>query len=96
MAYLVIRQNEWSLVRGMYAAILRAIEVQEYSWEDNFDRFENMVAQQTIRMELDKLTKERKKAEIVKRPPSQKQKPYAVEISAQQRVACTTRTTRYK
>ena len=50
-----------NLVRSMYTAIVRAIEMDEYTWDSNFDGFENMVTQQSIRLELDKLQKEKDK-----------------------------------
>ena len=43
MAYAKLRGYEWPLIRKMYAAIVRSIEAKEYSWEDNFDRFETIL-----------------------------------------------------
>ena len=43
MAYAKLRGYEWPLIRKMYAAILRSIEAKEYTWSDNFDRFENIL-----------------------------------------------------
>ena len=43
MAYLKLRGFDWSLVRKMYAAILRAIETKELKWSDPVDRYENML-----------------------------------------------------
>ena len=40
MSYAKLRGYEWPIIRKMYAAIVRSIEAKEYSWEDNFDRFE--------------------------------------------------------
>ena len=40
LAYAKLRGYEWHLIRKMYSAIVRSIETKEYSWEDNFDRFE--------------------------------------------------------
>ena len=36
------------MLRRMYAAILTSIETGEYSWESNFDRFENILYTKTI------------------------------------------------
>ena len=43
MAYTKLRRFDWYLVRKMYAAILRSIEAKEYTWSDNFDRFETVL-----------------------------------------------------
>ena len=43
IAYAKLRGYDWALVRKMYAAILRSIETGEHSWEDNFDRYENIL-----------------------------------------------------
>ena len=43
MAYAKLRGYEWPLIRKMYAAILRSIEAKEYTWADNFDRFETIL-----------------------------------------------------
>ena len=54
MVYLKIRGNEWSLIRTMYAAIVRAIETGEHSWSSNFDRFENILNRK-IDLKFDKI-----------------------------------------
>ena len=43
MAYAKLRGYEWPIIRKMYAAIVRSIEAKEYSWSDNFDRFETIL-----------------------------------------------------
>ena len=43
MAYAKLRGYDWPVIRKMYAAILRSIEAKEYSWSDNFDRFESIL-----------------------------------------------------
>ena len=43
IAYCKARGYDWPAVRRLYAAILRAIETREYTWESNFDRFEAML-----------------------------------------------------
>ena len=43
MAYVKLRGYDWSLIRKMYAAILRSIEVKEYTWSDNFDQFKGIL-----------------------------------------------------
>ena len=43
MAYAKLRGYDWTAVRKMYAAILRSIEVREYSWEFNFGGFEGIL-----------------------------------------------------
>ena len=43
MAYAKLRGYDWPIVRKMYAAIVRSIEAKEYSWSDNFDRFETIL-----------------------------------------------------
>ena len=47
MAYAKLRGYEWYLIRKMYAAIVRSIETKEYTWSDNFDRFENILYKKT-------------------------------------------------
>ena len=48
IAYLKLRGYERHLLRKMYAAILTSIETKEYSWESNFDRFENHPLQKSL------------------------------------------------
>ena len=48
IAYLKLRGYDWHLLRKMYAAILTSIETAEYSWESNFDRFENILYRRTL------------------------------------------------
>ena len=43
MAYAKLRGYEWSLIRKMYAAILRSIETRENTWESNFDKYEGIL-----------------------------------------------------
>ena len=43
MAYAKLRGYDWPIIRKMYAAILRSIETKEYTWLDNFDRFETIL-----------------------------------------------------
>ena len=43
MAYIKLRGYEWSMVRKMYAAIVRSIEAEENTWSSNFDRFESIL-----------------------------------------------------
>ena len=48
MAYAKLRGYDWPIIRKMYAAIVRSIEAKEYSWSDNFDRFETILYRRTI------------------------------------------------
>ena len=43
MAYAKLRGYDWPVIRKMYAAIVRSIEAKEYTWSDNFDRFETIL-----------------------------------------------------
>ena len=43
MTYIKLRGYEWSMVRKMYAAIVRSIEAEENTWSSNFDRFESIL-----------------------------------------------------
>ena len=43
MAYAKLRGYDWPIIRKMYAAIVRSIEAKEYTWSDNFDRFETIL-----------------------------------------------------
>ena len=54
MAYAKLRGYEWSLIRKMYAAILRSIETRENSWESNFDRYETILYRKTINKKEDR------------------------------------------
>ena len=47
MAYAKLRGYDWPIIRKMYAAILRSIEAKEYTWTDNFDRFETILYRRT-------------------------------------------------
>ena len=40
MSYAKLRGYDWTIIRKMYAAILRSIETKENTWETNFDRYE--------------------------------------------------------
>ena len=48
IAYARLRGYEWSLVRKMYAAILRAIETKDLRWGENLDRFEKILYRRTL------------------------------------------------
>ena len=43
LAYIKLRGFEWSMVRKIYAAILRSIEAEDNTWDSNFDRFESIL-----------------------------------------------------
>ena len=43
MAYAKLRGYDWPLIWKMYAAIPRSIKAKEYTWSDNFDRFETIL-----------------------------------------------------
>ena len=48
ISYLKLRGIEWPLLRKMYAAILSSIEMREYSWESNFDRFKSILYRRVL------------------------------------------------
>ena len=43
MAYAKMRGYEWSLIRKMYAAILRGVETKEVRWGDSLERYEKIL-----------------------------------------------------
>ena len=43
LAYIKLRGFEWSMVRKIYAAILRSIKAEDNTWDSNFDRFESIL-----------------------------------------------------
>ena len=55
ISYAKLRGYEWPLIRKMYSAILRSIEAKEYTWADNFDRFETILYRRTAQAHKDNL-----------------------------------------